>query len=68
MGKQTPFKHYVFKIRNITLREAAKELGYSHKYIGSIANGSVAGGKLARKIFKWSKGNISINSLIDPLD
>ena len=62
--EQTKLKYYIHWVRKITVGEAADEIGYTRQYISEVANGRVAGKKLAIAISNWSNGYLSAPELM----
>lgn len=58
-------KNYI-QAKNLTITNAAKEIGISRQHLHSIINGTPAGRKLAAKIETWSKGEINRNCILYP--
>jgi len=58
-------KAYI-KAKNITVVQAARELGISRAHLYTIMKSGYAHPKMARKIEKWSKGTINAKELSFP--
>ncbi len=56
-------REYLFRHR-ISITKAARQLGVTRQYLGSIVNGAPAGRKLAIKIESWSNGEVKAAWLI----
>ena len=60
-------KEYIMKVRELTIRQAAKELGVSRPYLTDVVNGkAIPGKRLCEKLETWSDGALSKESLMWP--
>ena len=54
----------LIKLRNLTVTDAAKQIGISRQLLSDIIHGKAqAGGLAARKIMTWSDGAVQISDL-----
>lgn len=60
-------REYITQIRRITITQAASEINVARTWLSPIVGGKAAASpKLARRIAKWSHGNVSEFELTFP--
>ena len=59
-------KEYIFNEREITITQAAKELGYTRPHITAVCNGLPGGRRLAEIIEEWSSRKVKAIDVIFP--
>jgi len=64
--RKVPLKFYINIVKNISQREAAKELGFSLRTVNSACNGLPVGFRFRRRVIEWSKGQVDVVALACP--